>query len=56
MFFDQPTPNAFLEAHERLAEIDTAPDEIALAAQRFSRQAFRTLLLATIEHARARRQ
>jgi glycosyltransferase involved in cell wall biosynthesis len=56
VFFHEPEPNAFLEAYERLEEIDGSAHEIALAAQRFSCDAFRVMLLAAIQHARAKRQ
>jgi glycosyltransferase involved in cell wall biosynthesis len=56
VFFDRPTPASFLAAHARLGELEAGPDEIALAAQRFSGAAFRAMLLAAISHARAKRQ
>jgi glycosyltransferase involved in cell wall biosynthesis len=55
-FFHEPTPNDFLEAYERLEELETSPHQIALAAQRFSCAAFRVMLLTTIQHARSKRQ
>jgi glycosyltransferase involved in cell wall biosynthesis len=55
-FFRVPTTAAFLNAHARLEQLQTSPEEIAQAAQRFSREAFRGLLLATIEHALSKRQ
>jgi glycosyltransferase involved in cell wall biosynthesis len=56
VFFHEPKPNAFLEAYERLEELEGSPHEIALAAQRFSCDAFRVMLLTAIQHARAKRQ
>jgi len=55
-FFRVPTTAAFLNAHARLEQLHTSPEDIAQAAQRFSREAFRGLLLATIEHALSKRQ
>jgi glycosyltransferase involved in cell wall biosynthesis len=55
-FFRVPTTAAFLNAHARLEQLQTSPEEVAQAAQRFSREAFRGMLLATIEHALSKRQ
>jgi glycosyltransferase involved in cell wall biosynthesis len=55
-FFHEHKPNAFLEAYERLDELESSPHEIALVARRFSRSAFRVRLLMAIQGAIAARQ
>jgi glycosyltransferase involved in cell wall biosynthesis len=50
-FFYEHKPNAFLEAYERLEELRSSPQEIALVARRFSRSAFRVRLLMAIQSA-----
>ena len=56
-FFRRHDPDDVLAAIRRCDALDTPPDEIAASVRRFSRQAFRERLLATIDaglHARER--
>jgi glycosyltransferase involved in cell wall biosynthesis len=55
-FFYEPTPEALLDAYGRLDDLETEPEDIARAAQRFNPAAFRETLLAAIRHALAKRQ
>src|SRR5207237_531558 len=49
VFFRDHDVGAFLRALNRCDDLDTPPLQIALAARRFSRGAFRVRLLAAIE-------
>ena len=55
-FFREPTVESLEEAIRRLADLDTSPEEIAGAAARFSRRAFRERFRATAERVLERRR
>jgi glycosyltransferase involved in cell wall biosynthesis len=48
-FFHEPTVDGVLSAIRRVQELDTSPEELAEAADRFSRGSFRASLIAAVD-------